>query len=251
MQISNAFLQYSCKIKPMASIIENIIALKERIKSAVELAERDINDLKLLAVSKTRDVEQINHAISQGLLAFGENYVQEALEKIHALQSMPLEWHFIGPLQSNKTKQVAENFSWVHTVDRLKIAKRLNDQRPEHLRPLNICLQINIDNEPTKSGVTPDQACELALSVDQLPNLRLRGLMAIPMARESMENQRQPFKALRLLQQEINRQLDNSQKLDTLSMGMSGDIEAAIYEGSTILRVGTDIFGPRTDIVKK
>ena len=250
MQINNAYTQYSCKINSMTSIIKNIIAVKGRIKAAAIRAGRNTNDLQLLAVSKTRNSEEILSAVSQGMHAFGENYVQEALEKIHTLQSVPLEWHFIGPLQSNKTKLVAENFSWVHTVDRLKIAKRLNDQRPEHLEPLNICLQINIDNEPTKSGVIPDQACELALSLNQLPNLRLRGLMAIPMAQTSREKQRQPFKALRLLQDEINRQLDNSQKLDTLSMGMSGDIEAAIQEGSTILRVGTDIFGPRTDKVK-
>jgi len=234
----------------MDSIEKNIAAVKARIENSAACAGRNASALQLLAVSKTRNSEEIKIAVSQGLKAFGENYVQEALDKINNLESLKLEWHFIGPLQSNKTKQVAENFNWVHTVDRLKIAKRLNDQRPEHLGPLNICLQINIDNEPTKSGVIPNQACELALSLHQLPNLRLRGLMAIPKAQTSREKQRQPFKALRLLQDEINRQLDNSQKLDTLSMGMSGDIEAAIQEGSTILRVGTDIFGPRTDKVK-
>ena len=234
----------------MDSIEKNIAAVKARIENSAACAGRNASALQLLAVSKTRNSEEIKIAVSQGLKAFGENYVQEALDKINNLESLKLEWHFIGPLQSNKTKQVAENFNWVHTVDRLKIAKRLNDQRPEHLGPLNICLQINIDNEPTKSGVIPNQACELALSLHQLPNLRLRGLMAIPMAQTSREKQRQPFIALRLLQDEINRQLDNSQKLDTLSMGMSGDIEAAIQEGSTILRVGTDIFGPRTDKVK-
>ena len=234
----------------MNSIEKNIAAVKVRIENSAHCAGRNASALQLLAVSKTRNSEEIKIAVSNGLKAFGENYVQEALDKINNLESLNLEWHFIGPLQSNKTKQVAENFNWVHTVDRLKIAKRLNDQRPGHLGPLNICLQINIDNEPTKSGVIPNQACELALSLHQLPNLRLRGLMAIPMAQTSREKQRQPFIALRLLQDEINRQLDNSQKLDTLSMGMSGDIEAAIQEGSTILRVGTDIFGPRTDKVK-
>ena len=234
----------------MNSIEKNIAAVKARIENSAACAGRNASALQLLAVSKTRNSEEIKIAVSQGLKAFGENYVQEAIDKINNLESLNLEWHFIGPLQSNKTKQVAENFNWVHTVDRLKIAKRLNDQRPGHLGPLNICLQINIDNEPTKSGVIPNQACELALSLHQLPNLRLRGLMAIPMAQTSREKQRQPFIALRLLQDEINRQLDNSQKLDTLSMGMSGDIEAAIQEGSTILRVGTDIFGPRTDKVK-
>lgn len=234
----------------MNSIEKNIAAVKARIENSAACAGRNASALQLLAVSKTRNSEEIKIAVSLGIKAFGENYVQEALDKINNLKSLKLEWHFIGPLQSNKTKQVAENFNWVHTVDRLKIAKRLNDQRPEHLGPLNICLQINIDNEPTKSGVIPNQACELALSLHQLPNLRLRGLMAIPKAQTSREKQRQPFKELRLLQDEINRQLDNSQKLDTLSMGMSGDIEAAIQEGSTILRVGTDIFGPRTDKVK-
>ena len=234
----------------MNSIEKNIAAVKARIENSAACAGRNASALQLLAVSKTRNSEEIKIAVSHGLKAFGENYVQEALDKINNLESLNLEWHFIGPLQSNKTKQVAENFNWVHTVDRLKIAKRLNDQRPEHLGPLNICLQINIDNEPTKSGVIPNQACELALSLHQLPNLRLRGLMAIPKAQTIRKKQRQPFKALRLLQDEINRQLDNSQKLDTLSMGMSGDIEAAIQEGSTILRVGTDIFGPRTDKVK-
>ena len=231
----------------MTCLEKNISSVKARIEQSAASAGRNLSAILLLAVSKTRTPEDIEIALSQGLNAFGENYVQEALDKINVLKSLPLEWHFIGPLQSNKTKQVAENFSWVHAVDRLKIAKRLNDQRPEHLEPLNICLQINIDNEPTKSGILPDQACDLAISISQLPHLRLRGLMAIPMARHDIESQRQPFKALRLLQEEINQQLDNSQKLDTLSMGMSGDIEAAICEGATILRVGTDIFGPRTD----
>ena len=231
----------------MTCIVKNISSVKTRIEQSAISAGRNTDALQLLAVSKTRTSDEIKSAFSQGLNAFGENYVQEALDKIHSLESLPIEWHFIGPLQSDKTKQVAENFSWVHAVDRLKIAKRLNDQRPKHLGPLNICLQINIDNEPTKSGVMPDQASDLAISISQFPHLRLRGLMAIPLSRHDIESQRLPFKALRLLQEEINRQLDNSKKLDTLSMGMSGDIEAAICEGATILRVGTDIFGPRTD----
>ena len=233
----------------MNSIEKNIAAVKVRIENSAHCAGRNASALQLLAVSKTRNSEEIKIAVSQGLKAFGENYVQEALVKINNLKSLNLEWHFIGPLQSNKTKQVAENFNWAHTVDRLKIARRLNDQRPKHLGPLSICLQVNIDNEATKSGVIPNQACELALSLHQLPNLRLRGLMAIPEPQKRREKQRQPFKELRLLRDEINRQLDNSQKLDTLSMGMSGDIEAAILEGATILRVGTDIFGPRTEKV--
>jgi pyridoxal phosphate enzyme (YggS family) len=235
----------------MTCIVKNISSVKTRIEQSAISAGRNTDALQLLAVSKTRTSDEIKSAFSQGLNAFGENYVQEALDKIQSLESLPLEWHFIGPLQSNKTKQVAENFSWVHAVDRVKIAKRLNDQRPEHLGPLNICLQINIDNEPTKSGVMPDQACDIAISISQFPRLRLRGLMAIPLSRHDIESQRLPFKALRLLQEEINRQLDNSKKLDTLSMGMSGDIEAAIHEGSTVLRVGTDIFGPRINKVNE
>ena len=230
----------------MGIIEKNISAVMARIEHSAAKAARDPQTLQLLAVSKTRSEEDIQLAFSKGLNAFGENYLQEALNKIKGLASISAEWHFIGPLQSNKTKQVAENFSWVHTVDRLKIAKRLNDQRPESLGPLNICLQINIDNEPSKSGLMPDQACDLAQSISELPNLCLRGLMAIPMARHDIDSQRRPFRDLRLLKEEINRQLDNSQKLDTLSMGMSGDIEAAVLEGATILRVGTDIFGPRT-----
>ena len=196
-------------------------------------------------------MDDVQLAFSQGLNAFGENYLQEAVDKIKALATMPAQWHFIGPLQSNKTRPVAENFSWVHSVDRLKIAKRLNEQRPVALGPINICLQINIDEEPSKSGIMLDQALDLALTISELPNLRLRGLMAIPRPRPDLDSQRQPFRALRLLQEQINQQLDNSQKLDTLSMGMSGDIEAAVLEGATILRVGTDIFGPRASTATK
>ncbi|MGB2115193.1 MAG: YggS family pyridoxal phosphate-dependent enzyme [Porticoccaceae bacterium] len=233
----------------MKSIEKNIAVVQARIEDCLSDAARDKNSLQLIAVSKTRSATDIEQAFSQGLNAFGENYLQEAIDKIRTLDSMPAEWHFIGPLQSNKTKLVAENFSWVHTVDRLKIAKRLNDQRPEGLGPLNICLQINIDNECSKSGLIPDETLDLALLVSELPNLNLRGLMAIPRARQDIDGQRQPFRALRLLKEEINQQLDNSKKLDTLSMGMSGDIEAAILEGATMLRVGTDIFGPRNDKV--
>ena len=227
---------------------KNIAVVQARIEAALIDAGREKNSLQLLAVSKTRNETDIEQAFSNGLNAFGENYLQEAIDKINTL-SMPAEWHFIGPLQSNKTKHVAENFSWVHTVDRLKIAKRLSDQRPEGLGPLNICLQINIDNETSKSGLIPSEAIDLALAASNLPNLNLRGLMAIPKARQDIKSQRQPFRALRLLKEQINQQLDNSKKLDTLSMGMSGDIEAAILEGSTILRVGTDIFGPRASTV--
>ena len=231
----------------MVSIEKNITSVKQRIDQAVTQAGRDPKSLKLLAVSKTRPASDIEEAFIKGLSAFGENYLQEAIEKINSLATLGPEWHFIGPLQSNKTRQVAEHFDWVHSVDRIKIAKRLSEQRPDHLPPINICLQVNIDAEPSKSGVLPEDAIDLALIISDLPNIHLRGLMAIPKASSTLDAQRQPFRALRLLKEQVNQQLDNSQKLDTLSMGMSGDIEAAILEGSTILRVGTDIFGPRAN----
>lgn len=231
----------------MVSIEKNITSVKQRIEQAVTQAGRDPKSLKLLAVSKTRPASDIEEAFIKGLSAFGENYLQEAIEKINSLATLGAEWHFIGPLQSNKTRQVAEHFDWVHSVDRIKIAKRLSEQRPDHLPPINICLQVNIDAEPSKSGVLPEDAIDLALIISDLPNIHLRGLMAIPKASSTLDAQRQPFRALRLLKEQVNQQLDNSQKLDTLSMGMSGDIEAAILEGSTILRVGTDIFGPRAN----
>ena len=231
----------------MVSIEKNITSVKQRIDQAVTQAGRDPKSLKLLAVSKTRPASNIEEAFIKGLSAFGENYLQEAIEKINSLATLGAEWHFIGPLQSNKTRQVAEHFDWVHSVDRIKIAKRLSEQRPDHLPPINICLQVNIDAEPSKSGVLPEDAIDLALIISDLPNIHLRGLMAIPKASSTLDAQRQPFRALRLLKEQVNQQLDNSQKLDTLSMGMSGDIEAAILEGSTILRVGTDIFGPRAN----
>ena len=167
------------------------------------------------------------------------------MDKIEQLGDKRLEWHFIGPLQSNKTRQAAENFAWVHAVDRLKIAQRLSAQRPDNRPALNICLQINIDNELSKSGFNQEQAMEVAATIAQLPNLKLRGLMAIPRPRPTYMEQRQPFAQLRALMQQINSELDNSQKLDTLSMGMSADLEAAIAEGATLIRVGTDIFGAR------
>ncbi len=229
----------------MVSIEKNITSVKQRIDQAVTQAGRDPKSLKLLAVSKTRPASDIEEAFIKGLSAFGENYLQEAIEKINSLATLGAEWHFIGPLQSNKTRQVAEHFDWVHSVDRIKIAKRLSEQRPDHLPPINICLQVNIDAEPSKSGVLPEDAIDLALIISDLPNIHLRGLMAIPKASSTLDAQRQPFRALRLLKEQVNQQLDNSQKLDTLSMGMSGDIEAAILEGSTILRVGTCRCQPR------
>ena len=237
----------------MPKIENNISAVTQRVKQAAKDAQRDPAEILLLAVSKTRSAEDIRCAIDAGLTNFGENYVQEALEKIALLSKEPAEelgrenlhWHFIGPLQSNKTRVVAENFDWVHSVDRLKIAQRLSEQRPAELGPLNICLQVNIDNEASKSGFSSDETLSAALEVIKLPNLRLRGLMAIPQSQQTVEKQKIAFSALYNLRDQINQSLDNSEKLDTLSMGMSNDLEAAISQGSTIVRVGTDIFGKR------
>lgn len=232
----------------MPKIENNISAVTRRIEQASQDANRAPGEVLLLAVSKTRSTDDIRCAINAGLTNFGENYVQEAVEKIARLRAElaePLQWHFIGPLQANKTRVVAENFSWVHSVDRLKIAQRLNEQRPQELGPLNICLQVNIDSEATKSGFSPDQALTAAEAIRQLPNLRLRGLMAIPRAHQAVEKQKIAFRALHNLRNLINQSLDNSEKLDTLSMGMSNDLEAAISQGATMVRVGTDIFGKR------
>ena len=223
-----------------------IAALRSRIKLAASEAQRPASEVTLLAVSKTRTSVQVKQAYDSGLTSFGENYLQEALKKVSALKSLTLDWHFIGPIQSNKTRQIAESFAWVHSVDRLKIAQRLSAQRPATMPPLNICLQVNIDDEPTKAGFKSSDLLAVVAEIARLPNLRLRGLMAIPEARKDEQEQRIPFRQLRKLRDEINQSLDNSQKLDTLSMGMSADLEAAILEGATIVRVGTDIFGPRS-----
>ena len=229
----------------MTSIGDNINAVRTRVQQAAQQSARDAADIKLLAVSKTRSIEEIAQAIACGQQSFGENYLQEACDKITALQNHAIEWHFIGPLQSNKTRAAAQRFDWVHSVDRIKIAQRLSAQRPTELPPLNICLQVNIDNQASKSGFFEQQVIDAARQISQLPNLRLRGLMAIPEAQSEYHRQRQPFARLRLLMDTLNSELDNLPKLDTLSMGMSGDLEAAIAEGATIVRVGTDIFGPR------
>ncbi len=232
----------------MPKIENNISAVTRRIEQASQDANRNPDEVLLLAVSKTRSTDDIRCAINAGLTNFGENYVQEAVEKIARLSAEsaePLQWHFIGPLQTNKTRLVAQNFSWVHSVDRLKIAQRLSEQRPQELGLLNICLQVNIDNEETKSGFSPDQVLAAAEEILQLPNLRLRGLMAIPKSHQAVEKQKITFNALHNLRDQINQSLDNSEKLDTLSMGMSNDLEAAISQGATMVRVGTDIFGKR------
>ncbi|MCT2529285.1 YggS family pyridoxal phosphate-dependent enzyme [SAR92 clade bacterium H921] len=229
----------------MPTIKNNISSIQVRLQQALRDVGRSPDEVLLLAVSKTRSTKQINQVLQAGLINFGENYLQEAIEKIDQFLATGLDWHFIGPLQSNKTRLAAEYFSWIHSVDRLKIAQRLSAQRPTTMKPLNLCLQINIDHEPTKSGFSPEQALAVASEIAELPNISLRGLMAIPRSRASLAEQRVPFARLRELKDQINTRLDNSLKLDTLSMGMSGDMEAAILEGATIVRIGTDIFGPR------
>ncbi|MFM0328764.1 YggS family pyridoxal phosphate-dependent enzyme [Paraburkholderia strydomiana] len=228
----------------MPDLIHNLEAVKQRIAMAAHVAGRDARSIALLAVSKTFPAEDVRAAHAAGQRAFGENYVQEALTKIEALTDLrgSLEWHFIGPLQSNKTRPVAEQFDWVHSVDRLKIAQRLSEQRPDNLPALNVCLQVNISGETSKSGVSVEEAAEVAREIATLPKLKLRGLMAIPEPVGSIDEQRVPHRRLREL---FERLREEGLALDTLSIGMSGDLEAAVLEGATIVRVGTAIFGAR------
>ncbi|MCX2779086.1 YggS family pyridoxal phosphate-dependent enzyme [Microbulbifer thermotolerans] len=226
------------------TIVENLNRVRERIVTTCAACGRDPGAVSLLAVSKTRPAEDLRAAYVAGQRHFGENYLQEAQEKRQQLADLDICWHFIGPLQSNKTRAVAEGFHWLHTVDRLKIARRLSAQRPPEMPPLNICLQVNVDAEESKSGVSVQALPALAAAVAELPNLRLRGLMAIPAPRESAARQREPFAQLAELLRQLRNQLPG-QPLDTLSMGMSGDMEAAIACGATIVRIGTDIFGAR------
>ena len=226
----------------MTVIASNLQAVRRDIERFAHAAQRRPEEIALLAVSKTFPASAIREAHAGGQRAFGESYVQEALGKMAELHDLALEWHFIGPVQSNKTRAIAENFAWVHGVDRLKIAERLSDQRPPNLPPLNVCIQVNVSGEDTKSGVAPAGTCELARQITTLPQLRLRGLMAIPAPAEGLAAQRKPFAQLRELLQQLNIQ---ALQLDTLSMGMSHDLEAAILEDATIVRVGTAIFGGR------
>jgi pyridoxal phosphate enzyme (YggS family) len=228
----------------MPDLVHNLHAVSQRIVLAEQLAGREPRSVALLAVSKTFPAEDVRAAHAAGQRMFGENYVQESLTKIEALADLraSLEWHFIGPLQSNKTRPVAENFDWVHSVDRLKIAQRLAEQRPAHLPPLNVCLQVNVSGEASKAGVTPTEAAEAAHAIAALPQLRLRGLMSIPEPADTIEEQRAPHRQLREL---FERLRADGLALDTLSMGMSGDLEAAVLEGATIVRIGTAIFGNR------
>lgn len=224
----------------MTIISANLQAVQSRIAAAAKQADRPAESIKLIAVSKTVPLEKVREAARCGQRAFGENYVQEGLLKAQALPE--LEWHFIGPLQSNKTRVIAEHFSWVHGIDRLKIAERLSAARGAQRTPLQVCIQINISEEATKHGVGPAEAAHLARAVARLPHLCLRGLMAIPEVAENPALTQKRFAALRRLLEELNH---DGLQLDTLSMGMTQDLEVAIQEGATIVRVGTAIFGER------
>jgi len=226
----------------MTTISANLQAVKSRIQAAARSAGRDAGAARLLAVSKSWPAASVRAAFTAGQRAFGENYVQEGVAKIHALDDLDLEWHFIGPLQSNKTREVAEHFDWVHSLDRVKIAERLSAQRPAGAPPLQVCLQVNVSGEDSKGGGAPAETAALARAVERLPRLRLRGLMAIPEASDDVELLRRRFALLRELLAQLNR---DGLQLDVLSMGMSDDFEIAIAEGATIVRLGTAIFGPR------
>lgn len=243
----------------MDSINTRLEEIRSRIKHSAQSCQRHPKSILLLAVSKSRSEEEIRAAYKAGCCCFGESYLQEALVKIRALQALPLKWHFIGPIQSNKTQAIAKNFAWVHSIDRLKIAERLNDQRTQDAPVLNVCLQVNISMEANKSGVELSKLTDLANQVVKLPRLKLRGLMAIPSRGHSQAEQRLPFHRLSMALDNLNESLLNSDPLnsgclkkeksplDTLSMGMSDDFEAAIMEGATIIRIGTRLFGPRNE----
>ena len=221
---------------------DNISNLLERVRRGAEKSQYRNSDILVVAVSKTRTAGEIRAAHACGLTHFGESYVQEALQKMSELQDLPLVWHFLGPVQSNKTGSIAGHFSWVHSVDREKIARRLDQQRPSHLPPLQVCLQVNISGEESKSGVVAADLPALAATVLTMPRLKLRGLMAIPAASHDTAEQRAAFAALR---QSLEQLRGLAPGIDTLSMGMSADMESAIAEGATIVRIGTAIFGPR------
>ncbi|AXJ07453.1 YggS family pyridoxal phosphate-dependent enzyme [Pseudomonas fluorescens] len=223
----------------MSTIADNIALVSSRIHAATAAAGRDENSVQLLAVSKTKPAQALREAYAAGLRDFGENYLQEALGKQLELADLPLIWHFIGPIQSNKTRSIAEHFAWVHSVDRLKIAQRLSEQRPTDLPPLNICIQVNVSGEASKSGCTPQDLPALAHAISALPRLKLRGLMAIPEPTEDRAEQDAAFAAVQKLQAGLDL------PLDTLSMGMSHDLESAIAQGATWVRIGTALFGAR------
>ncbi len=243
----NTIESITLKFSIMTAIASHLQTVTRNIESAALKADRDPKAVTLLAVSKTRPPEDILEAAEAGQFAFGENYEQEAIAKIETIRKsrpdLKLEWHFIGPIQSNKTRSIAEHFDWVHSVDREKIARRLSEQRPNGLPPLNICLQINISREKTKSGIFPEELPKLAKAISAMPKLRLRGLMAIPEPESDPEKQREPFAAMKILFDEL---VQDGYDLDTLSMGMSDDMETAIREGATTVRIGTAIFGKRS-----
>lgn len=224
------------------SVSQNLDRVRQRLRQAEQRFGRSPDSVALLAVSKTQPAATLREAWQHGQRLFGESYVQEALDKMAALDDCAIEWHFIGPVQSNKTRAIAENFHWVHSIDRLKIARRLSDQRPDSLPPLNVCLQINISAEPQKAGASFDDAQALAVAVSRLPQLTLRGLMAIPAQQTEFTRQRALFNKLHRLFDRLN---VAGLQLDTLSMGMSNDLDAAIAEGATIVRIGSAVFGER------
>ncbi|NVK02116.1 MAG: YggS family pyridoxal phosphate-dependent enzyme [Oceanospirillaceae bacterium] len=226
----------------MKSLAESFEIVRRQIADDCIKADRDPESVALLAVSKTRSTDEIRAAAATGQTSFGENYLQEALEKIEALEELGLEWHFIGPIQSNKTRPIAENFHWVHSVDRLKIAQRLSDQRPHYANDLNICIQVNISAEEQKAGCSVAELPQLAREIAALPKICLRGLMVIPEATEDLELLRSRFRETAQLLAQLKPEIPT---LDTLSMGMSGDLDVAIAEGATMVRVGTALFGPR------
>lgn len=224
------------------AVAPRLAAVHARIQAAAKRFDRDPQTIRLVAISKKKPADMIRAALAAHQIDFGENYLQDALAKIAALVDTDATWHFVGDIQSNKTRDIAANFTWAHAIDRFKIARRLSDQRPDGMPPINICIQINIDDEDSKSGIAPAEAETLAAQIAELPNLRLRGLMTIPAYSDDFESQRKPFAALRAIYDRLNMA---GHKLDTLSIGMSADLEAAIAEGATHVRVGTDIFGTR------
>lgn len=230
----------------MTSIKQNINQITLQIENSVQKCGRRPDSVQLLAVSKTKPIELLEQAMDVGQRAFGENYVQEGVEKVQYFQSnhadIALEWHFIGPIQSNKTRPIAEHFDWVHSIDRLKIAQRLNEQRPDNLGELNVLIQVNISSEESKSGTTSEEVMELAAAINEMPNLTLRGLMSIPANVSNYDEQLAAFTQLASIQNQLRAQYP---QVDTLSMGMSGDMDAAIEAGSTMVRIGTAIFGTR------
>lgn len=226
----------------MSTIVTNLQAVMSRISAAAHAAGRDDGAVTLLAVSKIFSADAVRECASAGQRAFGENYLQEALDKIALLHSLELEWHFIGPIQSNKTRSIAENFQWVHGIERERIATRLNDSRPRTLPPLNVCIQVNVSGEASKSGIAPAEAAALAQAIAALPRLKLRGLMAIPEPTPDSKLRRQRFALLHKIQANL---VTLGHPLDTLSMGMSDDLEDAIVEGATMVRIGSAIFGHR------